>query len=235
MSQTKSIPLADVWKLHKDKEDIIFSNAKDIVMAPVGKVYHLDDDNPRINYFWIKPKKSYNSDLLRDHCCDYLNYFEKFFDPEKEFFLNTCYIKFLIDCYPDYNVSNFIFDINRYILQPSIFAKVENMVNINYGLELSYKSANNPQLQYTDDHAKSLMKASILMNLCIPLITHFAYIRKISDIDEYLLDIYDNILYGPHFQNIDIVSKLYETSISNVNRNAKNNAVIWAKLCQHTQ
>ena len=28
---------------------------------------------------------------------------------------------------------------------------------------------------------------------------------------------------------MDIVSKLYETSISNVNRNAKNNAIIWNK------
>ena len=40
---------------------------------------------------------------------------------------------------------------------------------------------------------------------------------------------YDNILYAPQFSNMDIVSKLYETSISNVNRNAKNNAIIWAK------
>ena len=55
------------------------------------------------------------------------------------------------------------------------------MVDHNYNLELSYKSANNPQLQYTDDHAKTLLKISILMNLCIPLITHFAYSRKINE------------------------------------------------------
>jgi hypothetical protein len=67
------------------------------------------------------------------------------------------------------------------------------------------------------------------MNLCIPLITHFAYIRKISDVDEYLLDIYDCIIYAPQFIDVQIPSKLYETSISNVNRNAKNNAIIWAK------
>ena len=101
------------------------------------------------------------------------------------------------------------------------------MVEYNYSLELSYKSANNPQLQYTNDHAKALLKASILMNLCIPIITHFAYMKKIPDIDEFLLNIYDNILYI--FQDVDIVSKLYETSISNVNRNAKNNAIIWNK------
>ncbi len=224
----EGIPLADQWK--PQPEDIYFTNAKDVIVAPISNYYHLEDNNSaRINYFWIKPKKSYNSDLLRDHCCDYLNYFEKFYDTEKEYFTNVALIKFLIDYYQDYNINNFIFDINRYIIQPSIISKIEAMVERNYNLELSYKSANNPQLQYTDDHAKTLLKISILMNLCIPLVTHFAYARKINDIDEYLLDIYDYILYAPQFANVDIPSKLYETSISNVNRNAKNNAIIWQK------
>lgn len=222
-----NIPLVDQW--NPQPEDIYFTNAKDVLVAPVSKYYHLEDNNTRINYFWIKPKKSYNSDLLRDHCCHYLNYFEKFFDEEKEYFTNLALVKFLIDYYQDYNINNFIYDINRYIIQPSIISKIENMVELNYNLELSYKSANNPQLQYTDEHAKTLLKISILMNLCIPLITHFAYVRKISNIDEYLLDIYDNILYAPQFAGVDIPSKLYETSISNVNRNAKNNAIIWQK------
>lgn len=229
MANKVEIPFADKWKPTKD--DQYFTNAKDIIMAPIGTYYHLDNpNNSSINYFWIKPKKSYNSELLRDHCCDYLNYFEKYFDQEKEYFTNLALIKFLIDYYPDYNVNNFIFDINRYILQPSIIDKINKMVDYNYSLELSYKSANNPQLQYTDEHAKALLKVSLLINLCIPLITHFAYVRKIGDIDEFLLDIYDNILYSPQFNGtVDLISKLYETSISNVRRNAKNNVVIWSK------
>ena len=227
-TETQPIPYVDKWKIQP--EDIYFTNAKDVLVAPISNYYHLEDSNStRINYFWIKPKKSYNSDLLRDHCCLYLNYFEKYFDVEKEYFTNVALIKFLIDYYQDYGVQNFVYDITRYIIQPSIISKIERMVDYNYTLELSYKSANNPQLQYTDDHAKTLLKISFLMNLCIPLTTHFAYIRKVSNIDEFLLDVYDNILYAPQFNGIDIVSKLYETSVSNVNRNAKNNAIIWAK------
>lgn len=227
-TETQPTPLVDKWK--PQPEDIYFTNAKDVLVAPISNYYHLEDGNSaRINYFWIKPKKSYNSDLLRDHCCLYLNYFEKYFDIEKEYFTNVALIKFLIDYYQDYGVQNFVYDMTRYIIQPSIISKIERMVDHNYTLELSYKSANNPQLQYTDDHAKTLLKISILMNLCIPLITHFAYSRKINDIDEYLLDIYDYILYAPQFASVDIPSKLYETSISNVNRNAKNNAIIWQK------
>lgn len=228
MQKENAIPLADKWK--PEPQDIFFTNAKDILMAPVAKYYGLDESATRINYFWIKPKKSYNSDLLRDHCCDYLNYFERFFDEEKEYFANLALLKFYVDYYQDYNMQNLLSDVNRYIINPSIIEKVNKMVEYNYSLELSYKSANNPQLQYNDDHAKALLKASILMNMCIPIITHFAYSRKVPDIDEFLLDFYDYILYAPQFSYVDIVSKLYETSISNVSRNAKNNAVIWVTL-----
>lgn len=228
MNNTEQIPIIDEWK--PNDQDIIFTNAKDIIMGPVTSFYKMENDqHNRINFFWIKPKKSYNSDLLRTHTCDYLNYFEKYFDPEKEYFTNLCYLKFMTDCYTDeYTIKNFIDDVNRYIIQPSIIAKVMNLVNYNYSLTLSYNSANNPQLQYTDMHAKTLLAISLLMNLCIPIITHFAYLRKVADIDEYLLDIYDSILYAREFASeVDIVSKLYETTVSNVSRNAKNNPIMW--------
>ena len=221
-----NIPFTDEWK--PDLTDNIFTHSKNIIIAPLDKYYHLEEGNDRINYFMVNPKKSYNSEDLRSHYCLYVNYFEKFFDPELEYFTILALIKFYIDAYPEYRKENFIYDINRYILQPSIFNKVGAMVNYNYSLQLSYKSINNPQLQYTDEHAKALLHMSILMNLCIPLITHFAYMRRIQDIDEFILDVYDNILYYPAFSDVDIPSKLYQTSISNVNRNAKNNAAIWS-------
>ena len=221
------IPYVDEWK--PDSNDVIFRNSKNLIMAPISSFYHLEDPNASVNSFMMNTKKSYNSDDLRDHCCDYLNYFEKYFDTEKEYFTNLAHIKYLIDYYPEYHQQNFFNDIIRYMLQDSIFKKVNDMVEYNYSLQLSYKSANNPQLQYTDYHAKVLMSMSILMNLCIPLITHFAYMRRIQDIDEYLLDIYDYILYAPPFSNVDIPSKIYETSISNVTKNERNNMVIWQK------
>ena len=227
MQTNNQTPIVDQWK--PSPEDILFSHAKNIIMAPLSQFYHLSEGNDKINYFMINPKKSYNSDDLREHNCLYLNYFEKYYDTEKEYFTNLAHIKYLIDCYPEYNKDNLIYDLNRYILQQSIFTKVTNMVERNYNLSLSYKSATNPQLQYTDEHAKTLMAMSILMNLCIPIITHFAYLRRVQDIDEFLLDIYDYILYAPPYQHINIPAKLYETSISNVSKNEKNNAIIWAK------
>lgn len=224
-----SIPFVDKWK--PLPEDVIFSHNKNVIIAPISRLFKVPDgENTRLDFFLMNAKKSYNSDDLREHCCDYLNYFEKYYDQEKEYFTNMAYIKFMMECHiNEYHQNNLTTDINRYILQPSIFNKVIAMVNDNYNLELSYKSASNPQLQYTDEHAKILMCMSILINMCIPLITHFAYTRRIQEIDEFLLDIYDFILYAPPFSNVDIPSKIYETSISNVTKNEKNNIVIWNK------
>lgn len=222
------IPFTDEWK--PKKEDIIFTNSKDIIIAPITRLYKIENDEENmVNFFWIRPKKSYNGDDLRNHTCHYLNYFEKYFDPELEYLSNMALIKVTMDKFPDYNMQNFIFDVNRYILRTEIFDKVRAMVEYNYSLTLNYKNHNTPQLQYTDDHAKALMQISIMMNMCIPLITHFAYTRSVTDIDEFLLDVYDNILYSPQFDGIvDIITKLFETTVSNVTKNAKNNAAMWA-------
>lgn len=225
MSTANTIPLVDEWK--PTPQDEIFRNSKNIITAPLTQLYHLPEGDP-MDFFIVNTKKSYNSDELRAHTCLYLNYFEKFFDPEKEYFTNMAHIKFFIDSYPEYQKENFIFDICRYILQNNIFIKTRAMCDHNYSLTLSYKSANNPQLQYTDEHAKALMQMSILMNLCIPLITHFAYRKRVQDIDEFLLDVYDFIIYAPPFQGMNIAAKIYETSISNVSKNEKHNPVIWA-------
>lgn len=223
-----NIPFVDAWK--PNPEQIIFTHSKNIIMAPLTKLFRVEDDKySKINIFMINTKKSYNSDVLRAHCCHYLNYFCEFFDTDKEYYINLAQLKFMIDCYPQYNYNNLIADIDRYILQESLFAKVKDMVEFNYNLELSYKSANNPQLQYTNEHGKIMMQISILMNLLIPLITHFAYMKNVSNIEEFLLDIYDHVLYAPVFKGVDIYSKIYETAISNVSRNEKNNAGIWIK------
>ena len=243
-SNVNQIPNIDEWV--PEPEDIIFTNSKNIIIAPIAEFFHQDPTNPdtqKLNYFIVKTKKSYNSEDLRNHNNHYLNYFEKYYDPEKELFTNMANIKFLIDAYAGrppvdaegnpqqvYTLQNFIFDLHKYILQPSIYQKVIALTERNYSLSLSYKSMNNPQLQYTDDHAKALSEASLLMNICIPLICHFAYTCMITDIDEYLLTIYDFILNAPIFDGrIKITSKLFETAISNVEKNKKNNEIIWKK------
>lgn len=226
MAQITQIPFVDQWI--PDEEDKKFRHNKNVLIVNVSDIFHAD--NQQLNLFLLNMKKSYNSEDLRNHLCHYLNYFEKYFDTELEYFSNLGYIKFFVDCYPEYRKDKLIYDIGRYILQPSLVGKVVNMVNYNYSLSLNYKALNNPQLQYTDDHAKLMLKMSIIMNMCIPLITHFGYVKRVDDIDEFILDIYDMILHYPEFiQEADIYQKLFQTALSNVRKNEKNNPIIWGK------
>lgn len=217
-------PIIDDW--NPNEEDIIFRNVKRYFIAPVSMFWRIQPDNI-LDMFDLATKKCYNSQEMRDHMCLYLNYFEKYYDQDKEYLTILCRLKFLIMNGDGYNKNSFIHDIRRYILSQSIVGKVMALVEYNYTLSLNYKSISNPALQYTDEHAKMLMTMSILMNMCIPLLTQYAYINKITNIDEFLLEVYDNILYI--FPDVDLYSKMYETCITNVSKNETRNKGLWVK------
>ena len=235
------IKMTDVYgyvdKWVPSEKDIIFTSVVGAIIAPVCDYYKYNGDNKSLNMFVTSTKKCYNSDLMREHFCHYLNYFEKFYDKDKEYFSVLCQIKYAIDngivnpyngTRVDYDANHFINDVRRYILSPSIVNKVGMMCWDNYTLDLNYKNINNPSLQYNDDHARLLMQCSILINMCIPLLTHYAYIKKIATkIDEFLLQAFDYIF--DLFKNIDIYNKLFETSSTNIAKNEQANKIIWDK------
>ena len=223
----------DVWIIENQNDELFRSN-KTALIAPVSRLYPDNDGN--IDYFILSPKKCYYSDDMRNHTCLYLNYFSKFYDvrwnpatnhfeQEYEYFSLLARIKFMID-YEPYTQDQFLFDIKRYILSPSIYAKVRNMVDDNYCVHLKYKNPKNPALEYSDEHGKIMMHMSILMNLCIPLLTHFAYKNKIDNIDDFLLITYDYIFT---LYDVDIYNKLYETSTTNIKEKARNDEDLWGR------
>ena len=209
-------------------QDSIFMNTKGYIIVPINYFYtgQVEPVGKGLDAFVMSTKKCYNSTLMRDHLCRYNNYFCRFYDIDKEYISILSHIKWMIDYVPEYKKDIFIYDISRYLLSPTMLAKTRAMVDDNYSLNLSYKNNTNPSLQYTDEHAKILMQMSILMNLVIPLLTHFAYVKKVEDIDQFLLEVFDYIL---HLSDVDIYNKFYETSTTNVGKNAKANPIIWAK------
>lgn len=216
------IPKVDTWV--PDPADILFTSTKNVINAPISKCLKIDSEN--VDFFIIRPKKCYNSQDLRDHLCQVLNYFEKYFDPDRELFVYFARIKFMIDNAQGYNYQNFIHDMRTYVLGDSIKRKVVNMTEYNYSLDLTYKNISE-SLQYTNDHAKMLFEISILMDCAIPLTIHFAHVNRITEIDDFILDVYDIILQ--RFPSTDIFSKLYTTSYSNVSKSEYKDAILWAK------
>ena len=216
--------LVDQWI--PEREDMIFRTCKGSLVLPVKEYYGIDNEN--LNVFSLVPKRCYNGNTMREHLPRYLNYFTKYYDQDKELIYVYFKFKYVLDYNGDiYEKEQFLSDIQRYVLSPSILRKAIQMNEDNYTLNLdekNYRNDKNPALQYGDKHAKELMRISLLMNMVIPLATHYALIRNIEDIDKFLLEVFELIM---DLSDIDIISKLYETSNSNIVRNAKAHQTLW--------
>ncbi len=210
-----------------EKEDMIFRSCKGSLILPVAEYY--GSENKSLDIFSLTPKRCYNGNIMREHLPRYLNYFIKYYDQDKELLLAYFNFKVMLDYHGDkYEKEQFIIDIKRLILTPSILNKAHAMNEDNYVLDLdekNYRNDKNPALQYGDRHAKTLMWMSLLMNMVIPLSTHYILIKNILDVDQFLLQVFECIL---DLTDIDIISKLYETSNSNIERNAKSHSTLFS-------
>lgn len=142
------IPI-DQWE--PKPEDMVFRTAKGAIMMDVSSFFQMDS-NPQLDTFVMSPKRSYNNEKMREHTTHYLNYFEKFYDPEHELLFTYARLKYLIDFVPAYSREAFIHDLERYIISgySTISLKIGLMNQDNYALNLTYKNTKNPNLQYSD-------------------------------------------------------------------------------------
>lgn len=203
--------------------EIIWQTAKGVIILPCDKLLNLQRTD--INYFDMTQKRCYNSDEVRMHIVHYLNYFSRFYD-DGMLIQTYIRIKYMIDLVESYDTEAFFNDLNRYILHGEIANRIMFMDMQNYKLSISsYKHGKNPSLQYTDEHASILYQVSMFMIAIIPLLTHFAKVKKIELIDDFLLSAYDMIL--DLYPNVDIISKLYETVTTTVNTRVPKDQVLW--------
>lgn len=228
LPQRTVIPV-DEWN-PTDPQDVLFEPCRGSLKLPITKMFKIDDPTKaNLDLFILSPKRCYNGDIMRDHASRYLNYFEKFYDQDHELIWMMAKIKCNIDTIPSYTKEQFKRDIEQMILSDSICMKAVLMNDDNYQLKLDdkkYKNEKNPSLIYSDRHAKIIFWMSLLMNMVIPLATHFMYIKKITNADEFLLWIFNSII---SMTDVDIYNKFYETSSSNVNRSCKKHERLWAR------
>lgn len=217
-------PLIDSWKPVEEYE--LFKSVDKAIIVPVGLFYGITDINNPFNFFNISAKRCYNKLPMREHICQYLNYFCHFYDAEGELYTMYAKIKYMIDIVQDYAEDDFIRDLKRYIIfNKSILWKIFLCNEDNYMIELKAKKGRSiPSLQYKTSHGKILMQMSMLINMVIPLITHFAYEKNIEPIDDLLLKVYDIIIY---MSDVDIFSKFHETATSEVGRSEKLHKRLW--------
>ena len=239
----KFIPV-DSWR--PKPEEMIFTEVKGAIIAPIHSFYGLDPQNS-INYFVMTPKKCYNGNSktkedgtrsigFREHCVLYLNYFERYYDRDHYLLGVYAKIKYCIDCYGDqYSEDNFMMDINRYLIMdeanPLLHYAIHQMNRDNY-IEMTskYRNLKNPCLEYSDEHAMLLIEASLIEDMLIPLVSHFMFVKRSNSIEvkRILLRAFDMVFvmikarYG-----VDLIAKLYETVMNSVNKDAKHNNQLW--------
>lgn len=183
-------------------EDRIFKHVKNNIILPISEFFQIQvdpnqkpDQKQQLNYFAMGSKRGYNSDGIRDHICQYLNYFEKFYDTDKRLLMAMYNIKLTMDYTKSYSVDAFVDDVNRYIIRDrNLSYKISHFVTDNYLMHLSSNNGKTPNLQFCNYHAKLLYEISLLMNMYIPLASHYYHIhmmKKIEPIQNFMLRLFD--------------------------------------------
>lgn len=214
-------PQTDTWK--PKEEDMLFKCTEDCIYVPIH-VFYKNNVTDNIDYFSLNAKRCYHGIGVRRHIVHYINYFEKFYDQDKQLYVSYAYIKYMIDYADHYTKEDLFNDIFKYVFTPVILNRVKLMVERNYMFNLNNgKKTNNVSLQYADAHAILLLNFSIMQKLTIPLVTHYITIKKYKskDINDILMQFYYRIF--DMFKSIDMISKLYETVMSSVKRSMKKN------------
>lgn len=217
-----NIPYVDYWIPRKEDEH--FKTVDKAIILNVSDFYN--SDNKDLDYFCLSPKRCYNKPIARKHFVNYLNYFEKFFDPEHELLAVLYRMKFLIDYDKDYTEKEFRCHLKRFIFRnPELLSKLYNMNEYNYCIPLVAKKGKSiASLQYTTKHGKILMMMSMLMVMTIPLICHYMYVRRVDNVDGFILKAFDEIL---NMSDVDIASKFYETASTEVYKNYNIHIGLW--------
>lgn len=238
VDKSNHIPV-DEWDTEEHpaaEEDRIFKNIKGELILPIHELYDIGDseESKQLDYFAMNSKRSYNSDETREHICRYLNYFEKFYDFDKELLMIIYEIKINIDYIPNYNKNMFLNDINRYIIRNhNLTRKIRHFVDDNYLMHLTNNNYKTPNLQFNNSHAKVLYEISLLTNMYIPLATHYMYIHFIKtseQIQQFMLDLFNlAMIKFEEERGIYIYDKLYETATSVVNKSKNPDKLLWEK------
>ena len=245
-------PPIDSWTPQSDA-DRIFTHIRGAIIAPVHKIYRMSDNTQEsleFDYFSVTVRKSFNSSTkvkkdgtisigFRDHCVQYLNYFEKYYDKEHKLLVLYARLKYMIDVHKEYTLDNLLSDLWKYFINPNgssmatylnYYLDIMNMEQYTLDDLEKYKNNRSPVLEYSDFHAKIMLKISVMQNMIIPIVSHFMSKKSLNqlEIEKIFLRAFDLLFQiNEKIYNVNIAAKLYETAFSNVAKNVTSNSKLW--------
>ncbi|NNV04738.1 hypothetical protein, partial [Brevibacillus sp. MCWH] len=110
----------------------------------------------------------------------------------------------------------------------SMRKKIDQMVEDNYYIDLTSKNGEKyaEQLEFTNEHAKIMMKISMSMKIMIPVLFHYINTHNVDKYKYPLFTFYENLFYM-YSKDIDIYNKLYITVEAKVKNNFSKNKTSW--------
>ena len=213
-------------------EDTYFDYDKDFITLPIAQAIHRPMDAAVLNCFSLKPKKRY-LDGIKDKCCRYANYFLKYYDPDKELIQVYVAMKLNMDVYmkANYSENMFLCDLKRYFMtlnptRPTLLSKIRQMNEEQFvGIPKKYDSTNEA-LCYEPQHVKIMMEISVIMQLVIPLVSHYCTVSHTLDYNEFFKRVVQLTL-DLYADTVDIHAKIQETALTLILTEQKQDKKLW--------
>lgn len=167
-------PELKLWTCPKDQEYFVYEN--EVVHALYEEKLGLDEGTA-LPIFYIR--KNHYKDRMAD-VVKHINYFLNYYDEEKELFLSTLSVKFIVDQKPSLTQDSFRNLVMERIITDSLVSKVKHMahdlykININSDREGKFKTT--PKI--TNAQATQLVALSFCFRLTLPLCVHFSNVNE---------------------------------------------------------
>lgn len=203
-----------------------------LLIIPFDILFNKESLKP-LSTFVIK-KDSYvkrlGNDVKQGHgICHYINYFIKFYDTNNELLMSYVKLKYLIDNKKKpIKMQAYIKILYTILFTKTMKEKISRMVEDNYHIDLTNNSDKkySESLEFTNDHAKIMMKISMSMKLMVPVLFHYINSYNLLKEGNYLFTFYER-LFDMYSDDIDIYNKLWISTLAKVNTNFSKNKSIW--------
>jgi hypothetical protein len=222
----------DEWE--PTEQDNIIKYDNKLIIIPFDKIFNKQYIQA-LNTFIIK-KDSYvkrlgNDPILGKGICHYINYFIKFYDNNNELLMTYAKLKYMIDRKSQkIKLKSYIKALYMILFTDSMKEKISKMIEDNYYIDLTSSDGKQytESLEFTNEHAKIMMKISLSMKIMVPVLFHYVNSYNILKEKKYLYQFYEP-LFSLYSDTINIYNKLYISTLAQVNKNYNINPKQWAQ------
>ena len=200
--------LYEDWVKNQNEDDKLFIFDNGILMVAFERLLNFSLPDSTISMFTFKSKYRKQTGLIANH----LDYFVKFYDPDKLYVTALFKIKTILDTRTGpLSEESFIKLLYDTIITKPILDQVNSLVELNNtrSIECEVKTAKyGKESSFTDEHNAILYRMSMCTNLLIPLILHYSH-RFMHTNKMFIINKYYDPLFEICGKGINLKEKLF--------------------------